>query len=87
MSVTTMPDTNGVMILRVYFNKRLMNISTEAAAMQAPNMVDRPPVSPAEMMGYDKREAGALYAKQAAPDKSDTAALDEGGDARCKQCH
>ena len=51
MSVTTMPDTNGVIIRRVYFSRRLMNISTEDATIQAPKIADNPPVSPADMIG------------------------------------
>jgi hypothetical protein len=51
MSVTTIPETNGVMILRVYFNTRLMSISTDEATMVAPNMAESPPVRPAEMIG------------------------------------
>lgn len=33
MRVTTIPDTSGVIIFRVYFSKRLIIISTEAAAL------------------------------------------------------
>ena len=51
ISVTTMPDTRGVIILRVYFNRRLMIISTEDAAMHEPNMSGSPPASPALIMG------------------------------------
>ena len=51
MSVTTIPETSGVIIFRVYFNKRLIAISTTDAAMQAPNMAGSPPTKPAEMIG------------------------------------
>ena len=56
ISVTTIPETNGVMILRVYFNKRLINISTVEAAIQAPKITGRPPVNPAEMIGPMKEK-------------------------------
>jgi len=51
MSVTTIPETSGVIIFRVYFNKRLIAISTTDAAIQAPNMAGSPPTKPAEMIG------------------------------------
>ena len=51
MSVTTMPEMSGVMMRRVYFSTRLMNISTHEAAMHEPNISGRPPVMPAAMMG------------------------------------
>lgn len=46
-----MPDTSGVMILRVYFSSRLITISTVEAAMQVPKIRGSPPNRPAEMMG------------------------------------
>ena len=51
ISVTTIPDTKGVMTLRVYFNTRLINISTEEATIQAPKIALSPPVKPAEIIG------------------------------------
>ena len=54
MRVTTMPDTNGVMIRVVYFSNRLMAISTGAAAMVAPNIAARPPLIPAPISGAMK---------------------------------
>ena len=51
MRVTTMPETSGVIIFRVYFSRRLIIISTEAAAMHDPKTSASPPVVPAAMMG------------------------------------
>lgn len=56
ISVTTMPETRGVMMCLVYFNTRLMAISTLLPTMQAPKTVARPPESPAEMMGPMKEK-------------------------------
>ena len=41
---------------RVYFNTRLMTISTHEAAMHEPNINGSPPVMPAEMMGPMKEK-------------------------------
>ena len=51
MSVTTMPDTSGVMMRRVYFSILLITISTTDPTMQAPNTAGRPPAIPAAIMG------------------------------------
>lgn len=51
MRVTTMPDISGVIIFLVYFNTRLISISTLEAAMQEPKIRGSPPSIPAEMMG------------------------------------
>lgn len=51
IKVTTMPDTRGVIILRVYFKMRLMTISTDDATMQVPKISGSPPSIPAEMIG------------------------------------
>ena len=48
---TTIPETSGVMIERIYLNVRLMIISIGAAAIQTPKISGRPPASPAEMIG------------------------------------
>ena len=87
ISVTTIPETNGVMILRVYFNKRLINISTVEAAIQAPKITGRPPVSPAEMIGPMKEKLVPLYAQQSRTDTSDSPTLYKRGHAGSKQCH
>ena len=51
-----MPDTNGVIMRRVYFSTLLMAISTDDATIQAPNIEDNPPVSPADIIGPIKEK-------------------------------
>ena len=56
MSVTTMPDTSGVMMRRVYFNSRLITTSTSAATIQQPKIMGSPPMAPMVMMGPMKEK-------------------------------
>ena len=56
ISSTTMPDTSGVMIERIYLNVRLITISIGAAAIHAPNIRGNPPASPAVMIGPMKEK-------------------------------
>ena len=56
IKVTTMPETSGVMIRRVYFKIREINISTEEATIVAPKTLAKPPVKPAEMIGPIKEK-------------------------------
>lgn len=51
MSVTTMPDTSGVMIFIAYFNIRLIKISAKAPTIVAPKIAGRPPIEPAIIIG------------------------------------
>ena len=51
ISVTTMPDTSGVIIFMAYLRMRLTRISANAPTMVAPKMAGSPPIAPAMMMG------------------------------------
>ena len=56
ISSTTIPDTNGVIILRRYLNVRLTIISIGAAAIQEPNIKGKPPTNPVAMIGPIKEK-------------------------------
>ena len=51
ISVTTIPDTNGVMILRAYLSMLPTNTSTTDAAIHEPNTTASPPPIPAAIIG------------------------------------
>ena len=51
ISNTTIPETNGVIILRIYLKVRLIIISMGAAAIQTPKIRGSPPTSPVAMIG------------------------------------
>ena len=51
IKVTTIPETSGVIILRVNLSTRLINISTVEAAITAPKIEAKPPAKPALIIG------------------------------------
>jgi len=56
ISSTTIPDTNGVMILRKYLKVRLTIISMGAATIQEPKIRGNPPTSPVAIIGPIKEK-------------------------------
>ena len=73
-----MPDTRGVIILRVYFKMRLMTISTDDATMQVPKISGSPPSIPAEMIGPINEKLVPWIHKKAGADTSYPFTLDKG---------
>lgn len=76
-----------MIIFFVYFNTRLISISTLEAAMQEPKNQGKPAQHSGRDDGTYERKAGSLDAEQPRAQSAEPAALDKRGYAGCEQRH